>query len=1178
MYHSIFGYPFSYITLFSRIYNTCNIVLLPHLLSYYSRNHSPWILFSFGFLRIIQIMIGLLSWRRGMNETWIFREKLLLSMHKFILENVCLDEKWKDIAIEIGMLSSKCNIVYDVADTFLGLGLSILVAWYSFNSLIIAMLMPFVSLGFCLPLVIWQRRKIQDLTSQHLNKRRKRHSTIEEIISNLRTVKLLAMEDLVEEKVLDLRLSEIQQLIKKDRFVAANNWVWHILPVFLTNFLVLIWYYQEFKCSPNCFGIISLIQTFSFPLKSIPSILNLFSSQSLAKKQIDNLISESHPTSLQIEKNIVISNNDQCTKIHKKNSIKNSNDSNDINKIIMPLNKMESIIEISNGSFSYVKKDKVLIEINLQIKKGSFIGICGSVGSGKSALLNAFLGEMNLLQGSYCFNSNLGIAFVPQYPWLLNDTIKNNITFGSKYDKNRFYEVLQLCELVNEIDFLHDREETITGSLGANLSGGQQMRIALARALYLKNTDILILDDVFANVDPTLQYTMFENIIFGSHKDKTRVLATHNLKLLQKADKIFILENGRIVNCGTYEYLMMKCPLFVNLCSIEKKKSDSFENLTPLSSQNNIFSSDSEIILPEKFEEKKKNISSLGNFLMYIFKHNIWLFIQYCLFSFMFSILGIISDVYIFVKISGLDFSIETVIIYLGTSVTKMIFLFLTGEISSKFFNRTSESIHNSAFISILRAKIGSIPFNKGIGEVITPLTEDIQIIDSDFKERFQTSINTIYQVLINSIVVIYFIPKSFPVLIMVIALHFFLPHKSKNKITKLEKEKIDLSSKITSQITESYSGADIIRSFKSFSWNTEKFLQLVNRWKNSEIEFLAIQQWSAFHIHFIAASLITLMSWISVNSNISNNTGKTALVITCCFNLLQALRDAGLIFQLLLQSSLSLGRLSKISTLDQEDYDSDLINNTDSTINGNDTPCLEFKNVFMKYSKNTPYILHDVSFKIGGKNGKRIGLIGRSGSGKTSILNCLWRLYKISSGSITINSKSIYDQPLNKLRQKMLCIVPQHPVAFEGNVRVFLDPEGFYSDESIIDALHTLGMKNLSPNSQISISGKNLSVGTKQLLSLCRVLLYKRHFKKKLILFLDEATAFIDQPTIKILQNILNKEFEDSTIVFIAHSLDSVSNFCDQVILMYNGKVILKDSPANAISAYEYLSEINKT
>lgn len=216
--------------------------------------------------------------------------------------------------------------------------------------------------------------------------------------------------------------------------------------------------------------------------------------------------------------------------------------------------KIDSFISISDASCSWNEghHSDTLSSITLNISGGELFAVTGAVGSGKSSLLTAILGELPLRNGSVSFRGK--VAYVPQIPWVFSGTVRENILFGLPFDEKRFQHVVHVCSLTKDLNDFLNGDLTEIGQRGVTLSGGQKARVGLARAVY-SNADIFLLDDPLSAVDTKVGGKLFESCILGELSGRVRLLATHQLQYLTKVDRIAVLEKGSITFLGGYEEL-----------------------------------------------------------------------------------------------------------------------------------------------------------------------------------------------------------------------------------------------------------------------------------------------------------------------------------------------------------------------------------------------------------------------------------------------------------------------------------------------------------------------------------------------------------------------------------------------------------------------------------------------
>ncbi|TMS36963.1 hypothetical protein L596_004005 [Steinernema carpocapsae] len=371
--------------------------------------------------------------------------------------------------------------------------------------------------------------KIRNCQVEQMKFKDERLKMMSEMLNGIKVLKFYAWEESMQKMILNIRKKEIAVLKKLAYLNAVTSLTWTCAPflVAVLTFGVYVTIDPENNVlTPEItFVALSLFNILRFPLAILAMIISQAIQCAVSNKRLKSFLDEEEMDVLAVE-------HSHCT---------------------------DDIVSIKNGNFIWdLARDSpfALADINFTVSKGSLVAIVGGVGSGKSSLLNAFLGEMNKLSGTVCVNGS--IAYVPQQAWIQNLALKANILFNHSFDPEKYERTLKVCELQPDLETLPAGDATEIGEKGINLSGGQKQRVSLARAVYAES-EIYLLDDPLSAVDAHVGKHLFQNVISsetGILKNKTRILVTHGLNYLKKCDKIVVLREGRISETGTYDELM----------------------------------------------------------------------------------------------------------------------------------------------------------------------------------------------------------------------------------------------------------------------------------------------------------------------------------------------------------------------------------------------------------------------------------------------------------------------------------------------------------------------------------------------------------------------------------------------------------------------------------------------
>uniref|UniRef100_A0A8B9GG68 ATP-binding cassette sub-family C member 10 n=1 Tax=Amazona collaria TaxID=241587 RepID=A0A8B9GG68_9PSIT len=825
---------------------------------------------------------------------------------------------------------------------------------------------------------------------------------------------------------------------------------------------------------------------------------------------------------------------------------------------------------------------------NLSVRKGMLLGVIGKVGSGKSSLLAAIAGEL-IKQGGQVYVSDLeqGFGFATQEPWIQFTTVRENILFGREYDARLYEEVVEACALSEDLNILPAGDQTEVGENGVTLSGGQKARIALARAVY-QEKEFYLLDDPLAAVDTEVANHLMQKCILGVLKHKTRILCTHRTEFLEKADALLLIHNGRIVKTGTPADilpLMEIFPKFKNMDKRQKNKETEAEETTP------------NYHLIHKEEEKKEGAVAFQVYKAY------WLAVGSCLaLSILFSLFLMqasrnVSDWWLSHWISGISQTENTSVMVCSASLpSPELLLFSTvalyaprfscpvspsnGSLDVNFYLIVYGSIAgaNSLF-TILRAFLfaygtihaATVIHNRLLqralkatvtffdttptGRILNRFSSDLYSVDDSLPFILNIFLANMYGLLGMLVIITYGLPWIGLILIPLAALYFSIQRYYRRTSRELKRLYSITLSPIYTHFSETLSGLSTIRAMRA----TQRF-ELENQLRleqNQHCLFASntAMQWLDIRLQMIGVAVVTAIAGIAIiqHQKQLGNPGLVGLALSYALSVTNLL--SGLI------SSFTLTETMMVSVERTEEYSTDIpMEPQDKLVQvATDWPSqglVEFQQVVLAYRADLPNALDGVSFII--YPGEKVGIVGRTGSGKSTLFLALFRMLELKSGQILldgVNSKLVVAQ------LSRLAVIPQDPFLFSGSIRENLDPQGKRTDAELHEVLEqchlwdtVIQMGGL--DSELGERGKSLSVGQRQLVCLARALLTQAK-----VLCIDEATASVDQKTDQLLQQTIRQRFAGKTVLTIAHRLNTILD-SDRVLVMQAGKVAELDSP----------------
>ncbi|XP_064920229.1 multidrug resistance-associated protein 1-like isoform X6 [Columba livia] len=853
-------------------------------------------------------------------------------------------------------------------------------------------------------------------------------------------------------------------------------------------------------------------------------------------------------------------------------------------------------VEFIGASFRWEKNGlPVLKNLSVSIPEGSLVAVVGQVGSGKSSFLSAVLGEMEKLEGTVQRRGS--VAYVSQQAWIQNDTLQENILFGTNLNRPYYELVLESCALLPDLEQLPNGDQTEIGERGVNISGGQKQRVSLARALY-SNADLYLLDDPLSAVDVHVGKHLFEKIIgpSGLLRSKTRILVTHNLTVLPHADLIIIMEEGRISQMGTYQELISKRANFVELTRVfsaehtseettpmkaspskeEDQQGRSLQQREPL--KHKISSSDQWKILTNNKEKVATGGMKMSVVLKYLqaFKCRwMWLTIAAYLGQ---NALAIGQNLWLSVWTAETaevsDFTEwkqsqnYKLCIYGLLGFTQGLLVCCGAYVLTRGSLSASRALHHQLLDNVLHLPLQHFETNP-VGQIINRFTKDLFIVDIRFHYYLRTWLNCTLEV-IGTILVI---TSASPLFIVVVIPLGYLCLTVQRYYVASSRQIRRLAgashSPVISHFSETLAGRSTIRAFG----HQERFIRknhdvvyenliyfynnvISNRWLSVRLEFLG-------NLMVFFAALFVVLAGNTVSSS------TVGLSISYALNIIQSLNFWVRKACEIETNAVSIERVCEYANLDKE---KPWIMSKRPPVGWPDRGIIEFVNYKAQYRKNLGLALNGVSFQT--KSKEKVGIVGRTGAGKSTLTNCLFRVLEGTEGKIVIDGIDISTIGLHDLRGN-LNIIPQDPVLFSGTLQSNLDPLGKHSDLELWEALELCDLKDFVQSlpekllHEVAEGGENLSVGQRQLVCLARVLL-----RKTKILVLDEATASVDMETDNLVQATIKREFYNCTILTIAHRLHTVMD-SERVLVLDAGRILEYDTPHNLLQRNGAFSEM---
>ncbi|KAK7259335.1 hypothetical protein RIF29_24939 [Crotalaria pallida] len=849
----------------------------------------------------------------------------------------------------------------------------------------------------------------------------------------------------------------------------------------------------------------------------------------------------------------------------------------------------ETAVEVKDGMFSWdddnLQQD--LKHINLEINKGELTAIVGTVGSGKSSLLASIMGEMHRISGKVRVCGST--AYVAQTSWIQNGTIEENILFGLPMNRHKYDEVVRVCCLEKDLEMMEFGDQTEIGERGINLSGGQKQRIQLARAVY-QDCDIYLLDDVFSAVDAHTGSEIFKECVRGALKGKTIILVTHQVDFLHNVDLILVMKDGMIVQSGKYNDILDSGVDFKALVAAHETSMELVEqgavvpgenlnkpmkSLESASNYNGTNGESDSLDQPKsvkgsskliKEEERETGKVSLNIYKLYCTEAFGWWGITGVLIlSFLWQIFLMASDYWLAYETSekrAQAFNPSLFIsVYAIISAVSVVLVVIRSYSYTFMGLKTAQIFFSQILHSILHAPMSFFDTTPS-GRILSRASTDQTNVDI-LLPFFVGIVITMYITVLSILMVT--CQNSWPTVFLLIPLvwlniwyrNYFL--SSSRELTRLDSI---TKAPVIHHFSESISGVMTIRAFRKQKKFCEENVKRVNANLRMDFHNYSSNEWLGFRLELLGSLVfcISTMFMILLPSSIikPENVG---LSLSYGMSLNAVLFWAVYMSCFIENKMVSVERIKQFTNIPSEPAWNikDRLPPSNWPGQGN----VDIKDLQVRYRPNTPLVLKGITLSITG--GEKIGVVGRTGSGKSTLIQVFFRLVEPSGGKIIIDGIDITVLGLHDLRSRF-GIIPQEPILFEGTVRSNIDPTGQYTDDEIWKSLERCQLKEVVAakpeklDSSVVDNGENWSVGQRQLLCLGRVML-----KRSRLLFMDEATASVDSQTDGVIQKIIREDFAACTIISIAHRIPTVMD-CDRVLVVDAGWAKEFDKPSDLL------------
>ncbi|XP_027367226.1 ABC transporter C family member 10-like [Abrus precatorius] len=964
-----------------------------------------------------------------------------------------------------------------------------------------------------------------------------------EALVNMKVLKLYAWETNFRNAIERLRNVELKWLSAVQLRKAYNSFLFWCSPVLVSAATFGACYFLNVPLhANNVFTFVATLRLVQDPVRTIPDVIGMVIQAKVAFSRIVKFLEAPELQSANVRK--------RCPNENMKGSI---------------------VIKSSDFSWEENGSKSTLRNINLDVRPGQKVAICGEVGSGKSTLLAAILREVPNTCGTIEVYGKF--AYVSQTAWIPTGTIRENILFGKSMDAEKYQETLHRSSLVKDLELFPYGDLTEIGERGVNLSGGQKQRIQLARALY-QNADIYLLDDPFSAVDAHTATNLFNEYIMEGLAGKTVLLVTHQVDFLPAFDSVLLMSDGEIIQSASYHHLLSTSQEFQDLVNAHKETAGSDRLVDVTSSQRHLNSSreirkthvekHSEASKGDqliKEEEREKGDQGFKPYLQYLNQNKGYIYFSVAALSHLTFVVGqILQNSWMAANVDNPRIStLELILVYLIIGVISLIFLLTRSLVTVALGIQSSKSLFLQLLNSLFCAPM-SFYDSTPLGRILSRVSSDVSIVDLDvpFSLVFAVAATTTFfaNLTVLAVVTWQILFVSIPMICFALRLqrYYFASAKELMRMNGTTK------SFVANHLAESVAGAVTIRAFEEEDRFFVKNLELIDVNASPFFHSFAANEWLIQRLEVVSAVVLasTALCMVVLPPG-TFASGFIGMALSYGLSLNMSLVNSIQNQCYITNYIISVERLNQYMHIPSEAPE--IIEEKRPPVNWPVAGRVEINELQIRYRPDAPLVLRGITCTFEG--GHKIGIVGRTGSGKSTLIGALFRLVEPAGGSIIVDGIDICSIGLHDLRSRF-GIIPQDPTLFNGTVRYNLDPLSQYSDQEIWQVLEKCQLqeavqeKEEGLDSSVVEAGANWSMGQRQLFCLGRVLL-----RRSQILVLDEATASIDNATDLILQKTIRTEFADCTVITVAHRIPTVMD-STKVLAISDGKLVEYDEPMN--------------
>ncbi|XP_063652841.1 multidrug resistance-associated protein 1 isoform X20 [Pan troglodytes] len=985
------------------------------------------------------------------------------------------------------------NLMSVDAQRFMDLATYINMIWSAPLQVILALYLLWLNLGpsvlagvavmvLMVPINAVMAMKTKTYQVAHMKSKDNRIKLMNEILSGIKVLKLYAWELAFKDKVLAIRQEELKVLKKSAYLSAVGTFTWVCTPflVALCTFAVYVTIDENnILDAQTAFVSLALFNILRFPLNILPMVISSIVQASVSLKRLRIFLSheELEPDSIE------------------RRPVKDGGGTNSIT--------------VRNATFTWARSDPPTLNgITFSIPEGALVAVVGQVGCGKSSLLSALLAEMDKVEGHVAIKGS--VAYVPQQAWIQNDSLRENILFGCQLEEPYYRSVIQACALLPDLEILPSGDRTEIGEKGVNLSGGQKQRVSLARAVY-SNADIYLFDDPLSAVDAHVGKHIFENVIGpkGMLKNKTRILVTHGMSYLPQVDVIIVMSGGKISEMGSYQELLARDGAFAEFLrtyASTEQEQDAENGVTGVSGpgkeakqmENGMLVTDS------AGKQLQRQLSSSSSYSGDISRHHnstaelqkaeakkeetwklmeadkaqtgqvklsvywdymkaIGLFISFLsIFLFMCNHVSALASNYWLSLwtddpiVNGTQEHTKVRLsVYGALGISQGIAVFGYSMAVSIGGILASRCLHVDLLHSILRSPMSFFERTPS-GNLVNRFSKELDTVDSMIPEVIKMFMGSLFNVIGACIVILLATPIAAIIIPPLGLIYFFVQRFYVASSRQLKRLESVSRSPVYSHFNETLLGVSVIRAFEE----QERFIHQsdlkVDENQKAYYPSIVANRWLAVRLECVGNCIVLFAALFAVISRHSLSAGLVGLSVSYSLQVTTYLNWLVRMSSEMETNIVAVERLKEYSETEKEAPWQ--IQETAPPSSWPQVGRVEFRNYCLRYREDLDFVLRHINVTING--GEKVGIVGRTGAGKSSLTLGLFRINESAEGEIIIDGINIAKIGLHDLRFK-ITIIPQDPVLFSGSLRMNLDPFSQYSDEEVWTSLELAHLKD---------------------------------------------------------------------------------------------------------------------